>query len=89
MNYQGPAVVVVSCVTKDEPFYPHPHNLVGRAGCDKGVCTMYINQNTMKCEFENLGIQCVRKRDIAEALDQRQQIKVDPFRSKFHSLLAR
>ncbi|CAG0915893.1 unnamed protein product [Notodromas monacha] len=83
MGYHGPAVVVVSCVTKDPPFRPHPHNLVGREGCDKGVCTMYIDPNTMKCQFQNLGIQCVRKRDIAEALDQRQQIKVDPFQTGF------
>ena len=30
VNYNGPAVVVVSCVTKESPHRPHPHNLVGR-----------------------------------------------------------
>lgn len=29
VNYNGPAVVVVSCVTKESPHRPHPHNLVG------------------------------------------------------------
>lgn len=29
VNYTGPAVVVVSCVTKESPHRPHPHNLVG------------------------------------------------------------
>jgi len=31
-NYQGPGVVVVSCVTVDFPHRPHPHNLVGKEG---------------------------------------------------------
>ena len=29
LNYQGAAVVIVSCVVKDAPYYVHPHNLVG------------------------------------------------------------
>lgn len=35
MNYTGPAVVVVSCVTKESPHRPHPHNLVGEFGSEK------------------------------------------------------
>ena len=31
----------------------------------------------------NLGIQCVRKKDIAEALKLRQEIRVDPYRQGF------
>lgn len=38
----GRAVVVVSCVTFDPPYRPHPHNLVGKEGCKKGVCTLEI-----------------------------------------------
>jgi len=34
-------------------------------------------------EFPHLGIQCVRRRDIADALKQRQDIRVDPFRQGF------
>ncbi|EFA02850.1 dorsal [Tribolium castaneum] len=83
MGYQGRAVVVVSCVTKDEPFRPHPHNLVGREGCKKGVCTMEINSDTMCVTFSNLGIQCVKKKDIESALRLREEIKVDPFMTGF------
>lgn len=36
VGYRGTAVVVVSCVTKDYPYRPHPHNLVGKEGCKKG-----------------------------------------------------
>lgn len=81
-GYKGPAVVVVSCVTVDPPYRPHPHNLVGKEGCKKGVCTMTINGETMQCVFSNLGIQCVKKRDVEEALKLREEIRVDPFQSE-------
>merc|ERR1711874_677146 len=89
VGYKGPAVVVVSCVTHDaEVPKTHPHNLVspasvGRDGCKKGVCTMNVNNEEMTVEFPHLGIQCVRRRDIADALKQRQEIRVDPFRQGF------
>ncbi|GFG29240.1 hypothetical protein Cfor_09755 [Coptotermes formosanus] len=82
-GYIGPAVVVVSCVTKDAPYRAHPHNLVGKEGCKKGICTMRISVDTMTASFSNLGIQCVKKKDIEEALKIREEIRVDPFRSGF------
>ena len=60
---------------------PHPHNLVGKEGCKKGVCTLEINSGTMKAVFSNLGIQCVKKKDIEAALKGREEIRVDPFKS--------
>jgi len=77
-------VVVVSCVTVDPPYRPHPHNLVGKEGCKKGVCTMEISSEEMTCEFSNLGIQCVKKKDIEDSLKIREDIRVDPFRSIFY-----
>lgn len=48
-GYQGSAGVVVSCVTKDgPPYYPHPHNLVGKT-CTNGVCYKPINNPDMVC----------------------------------------
>merc|ERR1711971_1450019 len=93
-GYKGPAVVVVSCVAHEgEKPRAHPHNLVspaavGREGCKRGVCTMNVpyvpGQNEdMTVEFQHLGIQCVRRRDVADALKQREQIRVDPFRQGF------
>jgi hypothetical protein len=39
ISFQGPAVVVVSCVEEKGPYRAHPHNLVGRGSiCRKGVC---------------------------------------------------
>ncbi|XP_031339181.1 embryonic polarity protein dorsal-like isoform X2 [Photinus pyralis] len=83
VGYQGRAVVVVSCVTKDSPHRPHPHNLVGREGCKKGVCTLEVSPETMSVTFSNLGIQCVKKKDIESALRVREEIRVDPFRTGF------
>ncbi|XP_044747918.1 embryonic polarity protein dorsal-like isoform X2 [Coccinella septempunctata] len=83
VGYHGRAVVVVSCVTRDEPYRPHPHNLVGREGCKKGVCTLEIPPDTMSVSFSNLGIQCVKKKDIESSLKTREEIRVDPFRTGF------
>ncbi|XP_044760529.1 embryonic polarity protein dorsal-like isoform X2 [Coccinella septempunctata] len=83
VGYQGRAVVVVSCVTKDQPYRPHPHNLVGREGCKRGVCTLEIPTETMSIQFCNLGIQCVKKKEIESALRLREEIRVDPFRTGF------
>ncbi|KAH7640950.1 embryonic polarity protein dorsal-like protein [Dermatophagoides farinae] len=83
-NYHGKAVVVVSCVTKEPPYRPHPHNLVGKEGCKKGVCTLVIDNNAeMTCTFTSLGIQCVKRNKIEESLKLREMIKVDPFRTGF------
>jgi len=82
VGYSGKAVVVVSCVTTEQPYRPHPHNLVGKEGCKKGVCTIHMNED-MSASFPNLGIQCVKKKDIDDSLSLRQQIRVDPFQTGF------
>jgi len=43
------AIIVVSCVSRDPPYHPHPHNLVGK-DCKDGVCTIRLKQqqNTVK-----------------------------------------
>ncbi|KAI4498556.1 hypothetical protein M0802_006262 [Mischocyttarus mexicanus] len=83
VGYKGRAVVVVSCVTKDLPYRPHPHNLVGKEACKQGICTLEITSDNMTVTFANLGIQCVKKKDIEEALRIREEIRVDPFRTGF------
>ncbi|XP_070576755.1 putative transcription factor p65 homolog isoform X2 [Ptychodera flava] len=83
-NYRGEAMVVVSLVTKEDPPKPHPHSLVGK-GCTKGICSMKVSPETdMKACFQNLGIQCVRKKDIQESLQKRKELRVDPF-GTFHN----
>ena len=64
-------------------YYSYWLEWVGRDGCKKGVCTVNVNSDDMTVEFPHLGIQCVRKKDIAEALKQTQEIRVDPYRQGF------
>lgn len=33
----------------------------------------------MRYQFESLGVQCVRRKDIADSLKLRKQFKIDPF----------
>jgi len=52
-NGGSAAVVVVSCVTKDPPHYPHPHSLVG-SSCKEGVCTLRAKGvNTIRYRFNH------------------------------------
>ena len=76
--------MVVSCVSSEAPYKPHPHNLVGKEGCSKGVCTIEMDSETMSCTFPSLGIQCVKKKEIEESLSLRQQIRVDPFQCNYY-----
>ena len=78
--------MVVSCVTKDPPYRPHPHNLVGKEVCKQGVCTVEVNSENMTVSFDKLGIQCVKRKDIEDALNLREKIRVDPFRSNISVL---
>ena len=84
IGYKGPAVVVVSCVEDKPPYRTHPHNLVGKDGmCKKGVCSVDFNNPDMTVSFQNLGIQCVKRRDAPASLTRREQIQVDPFKHGF------
>ena len=75
---------MVSLVEADRPYRVHPHNLVGKEGvCKQGVCSVEISKPDMTYTFQNLGIQCVKKKEIAESLEMRKKIKVDPFKQGF------
>jgi c-Rel proto-oncogene protein len=83
MGYQGRAAVVVSCVTKDEPYKPHPYTLVGQ-NCKKGVCTFTTNITAdTTISFTKQAVQCVKKRDLKKSLKEREQDNIDPFRTGF------
>nr|ADI72431.1 Rel/NF-kB [Haliotis discus discus] len=83
-NYKGPAIVVVSCVTRDAApnCKPHPHSLVGK-DCKKGVCTVKV-KDTDTITFPHLGIQCAKKKDVENSLKLRKEINVDPFQTGFN-----
>ncbi|XP_037957512.1 embryonic polarity protein dorsal isoform X2 [Teleopsis dalmanni] len=83
VGYKGDVVIVVSCVTKDPPYRQHPHYLVGKDGCKDGICTLVLSGEPLRAVFSNLGIQCVKKNDIKAALEVRERLQVDPFKTKF------
>lgn len=80
-GYEGPAVVVVSCVTKDFPFRPHPHCLVGE-NCKDGIFQKKISCNGV-VSFTDLNIECTRKRDTEQVLTLRKDKRIDPFQTGF------
>jgi c-Rel proto-oncogene protein len=86
VNHKGAAFVVVSCVTKDPPYRPHPHNLVGKMKeLSQGICYFKTVSNQSVVVFPHLGIQCVKKKDIDKSLTERERLKVDPFKSELFS----
>ncbi|XP_069765597.1 transcription factor RelB-like isoform X2 [Narcine bancroftii] len=78
-NWQDEVKVVISLVTKDEPYKPHPHSLVGK-DCQNGICEVTVSPKcNMKASFANLGIQCVKKKEIVKAVEHRLKLGIDPF----------
>ncbi|KAK9883832.1 hypothetical protein WA026_002029 [Henosepilachna vigintioctopunctata] len=83
VGYKGKAAVWVSLVTAEEPYRPHPHSLVGQGCCDAGVAFLPISTETMKIEFRNFKIRCVKKNGITEVLKRRKAKNIDPFKTGF------
>ncbi|KOB78236.1 Embryonic polarity protein dorsal, partial [Operophtera brumata] len=87
-NFVGPAIIRVSCVTKDAPHRPHPHKLVGKSNKSKGgECNFKVDitaENPM-VEIKNIGIQCMKRDECQDSLQDRARKGIDPFRTGFGS----
>ncbi|XP_038829386.1 transcription factor RelB-like isoform X2 [Salvelinus namaycush] len=89
IELQGPiqnikkVMVTVSLVTKDYPYRPHPHCLVGKDCADgTGICVICLNPHSnRRHSFANLGIQCVRRKELDASLEKRRNQKIDPFKT--------
>ncbi|XP_077192723.1 transcription factor RelB [Paroedura picta] len=82
-NFEGnPEVKVTAClVWKDQPHRIHPHSLVGK-DCHDGLCEVTLKPRTNpKHSFNNLGIQCVKKKDIEESIERKLHLGIDPFKA--------
>ncbi|XP_010172947.1 transcription factor RelB homolog, partial [Antrostomus carolinensis] len=77
-----PEVKVTAClVWKDWPYRVHPHGLVGK-DCSNGLCEVVLKpQTNPKHSFSNLGIQCVKKKEIEVAIEKKLQLGIDPFKA--------
>ncbi|XP_062300383.1 transcription factor p65 isoform X1 [Scomber scombrus] len=76
-NYNGPLRIRISLVTKNAPHKPHPHELVGK-DCKHGYYEADLQERRIH-SFQNLGIQCVKKKDVNEAITCRLQTNNNPF----------
>ncbi|KAI9584339.1 hypothetical protein GQX74_006234 [Glossina fuscipes] len=83
VGYAGEAVVIISCVTKEPPYCPHPHKLIG-IDCQHGVCKKVFSTEQMPLAFKNLSVQYVKKKNIESALKEREAMRIDPFRTGFN-----
>ncbi|XP_017954169.1 dorsal-related immunity factor Dif isoform X3 [Drosophila navojoa] len=86
VDYSGPVVVVVSCVTRDKPYRQHPHWLVSKEeadNCKSGVYSKKLPPEERRLELQKVGIQCVKKTDVRESLMLREQKNIDPYHAKF------
>uniref|UniRef100_A0A8C6SDM0 V-rel avian reticuloendotheliosis viral oncogene homolog B n=1 Tax=Neogobius melanostomus TaxID=47308 RepID=A0A8C6SDM0_9GOBI len=75
--------VTASLVTKDIPHRPHPHCLVGK-DCPhgSGICVVSFNPHgNRRHSFANLGIQCVRRKELEASLQKRRSQNIDPFQT--------
>ncbi|XP_036402637.1 proto-oncogene c-Rel [Megalops cyprinoides] len=78
LNFFGKGKVRVSLVTKNEPYRPHPHDLVGK-DCKDGYYEAEFGPERRVIAFQNLGIQCVRRREVKEAIIHRMNRHINPF----------
>ncbi|KAI1898514.1 hypothetical protein AGOR_G00073140 [Albula goreensis] len=76
-NYSGPLHMRISLVTKTTPYKPHPHELVGK-GCKDGYYEADLPDRRVH-SFQNLGIQCVKKQEVAQAISCRLQTNNNPY----------
>ncbi|NP_001096177.1 proto-oncogene c-Rel [Xenopus tropicalis] len=86
MNYTGKGILRITLVTKNEPYKPHPHDLVGK-DCRDGYYELEFGSDRTVLCFQNLGIQCVRRKEVREAIHTRIMRKMNPFGVREDQLL--
>ncbi|XP_012788337.2 proto-oncogene c-Rel [Sorex araneus] len=77
-NYYGKGKVRITLVTKNDPYKPHPHDLVGK-DCRDGYYEAEFGQERRPLFFQNLGIRCVKKKEVKEAIISRIKAGINPF----------
>ncbi|XP_005662584.1 proto-oncogene c-Rel isoform X3 [Phacochoerus africanus] len=85
-NYFGKGKVRITLVTKNDPYKPHPHDLVGK-DCRDGYYEAEFGQERRPLCFQNLGIRCVKKKEVKEAIISRIRAGINPFNVPEQQLL--
>lgn len=86
INYYGKGKVRITLVTKNDPYKPHPHDLVGK-DCRDGYYEAEFGQERRPLFFQNLGIRCVKKKEVKEAIISRISAGINPFNVPEQQLL--
>ncbi|XP_042592913.1 proto-oncogene c-Rel-like [Cyprinus carpio] len=86
LNITMKGKVRVTLVTKSDPYKPHPHDLVGK-DCKDGYYEAEFGPERRVIAFQNLGIQCVRRREVRDAIMQRITRRINPFNVPREQLL--
>ncbi|XP_052635313.1 transcription factor RelB isoform X2 [Harpia harpyja] len=61
---------------------PHPPPRPGGQGLQQRLCEVVLKpQTNPKHSFSNLGIQCVKKKEIEAAIEKKLQLGIDPFKA--------
>ncbi|XP_055484955.1 proto-oncogene c-Rel isoform X2 [Psammomys obesus] len=85
-NYYGKGKVRITLVTKNDPYKPHPHDLVGK-DCRDGYYEAEFGPERRPLFFQNLGIRCVKKKEVKEAIILRISAGINPFNVPEQQLL--
>ena len=85
VNHDGPGCVLVSCVTANPPYRPHPHKLSQANKLeDHGACCYYFQPNTLHhITLSNLNVRFCAKKNIDQSLQEREKMRIDPFKTGF------
>ncbi|XP_038200333.1 proto-oncogene c-Rel isoform X2 [Arvicola amphibius] len=86
MNYYGKGKVRITLVTKNDPYKPHPHDLVGK-DCRDGYYEAEFGPERRPLFFQNLGIRCVKKKEVKDAIILRISAGINPFNVPEQQLL--
>ncbi|XP_048208817.1 proto-oncogene c-Rel isoform X2 [Perognathus longimembris pacificus] len=86
VNYYGKGKVRITLVTKNDPYKPHPHDLVGK-DCRDGYYEAEFGQERRPLFFQNLGIRCVKKKEVKEVIISRINAGINPFNVPEQQLL--
>ncbi|CAH1187690.1 unnamed protein product [Phyllotreta striolata] len=87
-GYQSRAVVVVSCVTRDEPYKPHPYKLVSKSNkeCRDGIVSKEVNllKSGVDVSIKKVAVQRVKLSAMLASLQLRESQRIaDPFATGF------
>ena len=78
-NYSGPVSVIVSCVTSDPPYRPHPYKLCNGDKLEvHGACFFRVTEDEIhKIDFRNLSIVRMPELEMKQSLSDRQKALMD------------